>query len=110
MEPGPSPVATLVEAAHRDREAGRFLRLLETQWGLAVASLVAVLDPDRVLLAGEATAIGEAGLAEVQEVAARFVPELPAVTFAALGARAGLEGAVYQVLNSAGQGAAGGRI
>ncbi|EKP94101.1 ROK family transcriptional regulator [Thermaerobacter subterraneus] len=104
IAPDGRPVAVLAELAQRDAEARRFFRRLIAHWGLAVASLVAVIDPDRVLLGGEAQAIGPEGLAELRRVAARYVPDLPPIAFAALGARAGLEGAVYQVLNSAGPG------
>ena len=95
----PRPVAALVQLARRRAELRPYLEQLIRHWAYGVASLVAVLDPDRVLLAGDAADIGAEGLEQIRDVLGRLLPEVPAVRFAALGDRAGLVGAVYRVLS-----------
>ena len=96
---GRRPVAALVEAARHRPELRPYLEQVIRHWAYGVASLVAVLDPDRVLLAGDAADIGAEGLEQIREVLARLLPEVPAVGFAALGDQAGLVGAVHRVLS-----------
>jgi predicted NBD/HSP70 family sugar kinase len=71
------------------------------QWSYALAAIVCILNPERILLAGDAVECGDDGLALVQTTLASLVPVPPDVRFATLGSRAVLAGAVTSALQVA---------
>lgn len=67
-------------------------------FGLVLANVAAVLDPDLVVLGGVFTALGPRGLEKVVSVANTKIPWLPEVRLSELGLEATLYGAVDQAL------------
>ena len=98
--PGPRPVAELLRAAKERPIMREYLEWLIRSWAYGIATVVSVLDPDCVLLAGDAADIGDEGVAKVRSMLTRILPEVPTIQLAELGERAGLVGAVHVVLNN----------
>ena len=76
-------------------------------WAHALASITCILDPELVLLAGDAVDCGQDGLEEIRRIVAGLVPDLPEIRFAELGSRAALTGAVAMALSLADENAYG---
>ncbi|BAD41738.1 ROK family transcriptional regulator [Symbiobacterium thermophilum] len=76
-------------------------------WAHAVASITCILNPELVLLAGDAVDCGREGLSEVNRIVADLVPDPPEIRFAVLGSRAALTGAVAMALSLADENAYG---
>lgn len=70
------------------------------QWAYALTAIVCILNPERVLLAGDAVACAEDGLETVRATLASLVPVPPDVRFASLGSRAVLIGAINSALQA----------
>lgn len=70
-------------------------------WAHALASITCILNPELVLLAGDAVDCGEQGLAEIRRIVTDLVPDPPEIKFAALGSRAALAGAIAMALSLA---------
>ena len=70
-------------------------------WAHALASITCILNPELVLLAGDAVDCGQEGLEEIRRIVADLVPDLPEIRFALLGNRAALAGAVAMALSLA---------
>ena len=96
------PVRCLRELAVRGvPEARALLDDALRHWSYALASITCILNPELVLLAGEAVDCGEEGLAEIRRQVADLVPVVPEIRFAQLGSRAALVGAVAGALSLA---------
>ncbi|MCG0239128.1 MAG: ROK family transcriptional regulator [Firmicutes bacterium] len=96
--PGVDPDRAIALLCHYARMAIPWARALlddaVRHWAYAVAALACILNPERVLLAGQIEQAGEEGLQRIRAHLAGLVPVPPEVRFASLGARAGLVGAV----------------
>lgn len=102
VPPGQGPVAALVQYARLQIPwAQALLDDALRHWAYAVAAIACILNPERVLLAGDAVDIGEEGLARIREQVAALVPVPPEVQFATLGRRGGLVGAITRALHMA---------
>lgn len=76
-------------------------------WAHALASITCILNPELVLLAGDAMDCGKEGLEEIRRIVADLVPDPPEIRFAVLGSRAALTGAVAMALSLADENAYG---
>ncbi|MGW9477793.1 ROK family transcriptional regulator [Saccharomonospora azurea] len=93
------PVAEL--AARADEPAvARLRRNVIEAWAFAAVVCTCVTNPARIVFAGAAPQLGEAGLAELGEVVRASAPSAPEVVYAALGAQALNVGAVSPSLLS----------
>lgn len=102
------PIRQLRELAAREvPQARQLLDDALRHWSYAVASIACILNPELVLLAGDAVDCGEDGLAFVQRTVAELVPMAPEIRFASLGSRAALVGAVASALSLADENAYG---
>ncbi|SDF13749.1 ROK family transcriptional regulator [Sporolituus thermophilus] len=70
------------------------------KWCYGIANVVSVLNPELVILGGDMPYIGAWGIDFIRTNLAKLVPVVPEVQFAELRERAGIMGAVYQVLES----------
>jgi predicted NBD/HSP70 family sugar kinase len=88
-------VVELFEAAEAgDKRARRLVTEAASLIGIATANLALVLDPSIVVLGGALVAQGEAFLNEIRRVAARVIPEPPAIVASPLGREGPLLGAL----------------
>jgi len=93
------PVATLRSLAHMQIPWAQALyEDALCQWSYALTAIVCILNPERVLLAGDAVECTEDGLEAVRSALASLVPVPPEVRFASLGSRAVLLGAITSAL------------
>jgi predicted NBD/HSP70 family sugar kinase len=69
-------------------------------WCYGIANVASVLNPALIILGGDMAYIGDWGIHFIRTNLADLVPVVPDVRFAELGERAGVLGAVYQVLES----------
>ncbi|WP_197319908.1 ROK family transcriptional regulator [Saccharomonospora sp. NB11] len=93
------PVAEL--AARADEPAvGALRRQVIEAWAFAAVICACVTNPARVVFAGAAPQLGEAGLAELGELVRASAPSAPEVVYAALGTQALNVGAVSPSLLS----------
>ena len=65
-------------------------------YGIAVANIVSLLDPELIVLGGDLTVVGEQGVEEIGRVLERLIPHAPRLTTSSLDEDAFLRGAVYQ--------------
>lgn len=66
------------------------------RYGVAVANIVSLLDPELVVVGGDITVIGATAVARIREVVHRMVPHAPDLRCSALGEHAALDGALHQ--------------
>jgi predicted NBD/HSP70 family sugar kinase len=98
----PRSVRRILEAARRgDPTAQRVVQEEGERIGLAVAALVAVLDPELVILGGAIGRVGDLFLGPVARAAAELVPFPIRVRVSELGDEAVVLGAVWTALRSA---------
>lgn len=95
-----SAQVVLALAASGDRVAGEVVGAVAREVGTAIASVVAVVDPELVVLGGEIGAT-RGLLGPVREIVASLVPMSPAIEGSALGDEAPLHGAVALALREA---------
>ncbi len=91
------------EAMRRgNRQACEVLEKIFTMLGVGVANLVAILDPDLIVLGGGIVAgAPEFVLSTVRKVVRKIHPDAPPIKLSALGARAQTTGAIFSALNAA---------
>ena len=95
-------VATIITAARAgDAQALAVIDQLAVYLGTAVANIVAVLDPALVVFGGGLSHAGDLLTEPVRRVAARIVPNMPAIGISSLGDDAQLMGAVYSAVETA---------
>ena len=66
------------------------------RYGVAVANIVGLLDPELVVIGGDIAVIGEIAVGRIGEVVDRLVPHAPVLRHSALGEEATLHGALHQ--------------
>jgi glucokinase len=88
-------------AGHRDAEALAVVEELAVFLGSAVANIVAVLDPQLVVLGGGLSHAGPLLLEPVTRVVSRIVPNVPHLAISALGDDAQLMGSLCSALEIA---------
>lgn len=66
------------------------------RYGVAVANIASLLDPEQVVVGGDITVIGATAVARIEEVVRRLVPHAPVVRCSELGENAALKGALHQ--------------
>jgi predicted NBD/HSP70 family sugar kinase len=89
------------ETAERDAEAETVMEELAVFLGSAVANIVAVLDPQLVVLGGGLSHAGQLLLEPVRRVVSRIVPNVPTLAISALGDDAQLMGSVCSAMEIA---------
>lgn len=65
-------------------------------YGVAVANIVGLLDPELVVVGGDVTVIGDLAVERIRETLQHLVPHAPAVRPSLLGEDAALQGALHQ--------------
>lgn len=66
------------------------------RYGVAVANVVSILDPELVVLGGDVVLVGDAVVRRIREVLHRLVPHAPVLRSSVLGEDAALQGALQQ--------------
>ena len=93
-------IQKLVIEAAASEKATAMLEDICLNWCYGIANVVSVLNPALIILGGDMVHVGDWGINFIRTNLASLVPVVPEVRFAALGERAGVLGAVYQVLES----------
>lgn len=99
---GAAAMRVIFDAARTgDPEAKAVVEQVAVYLGMAVANLVALLDPELVVVGGGLSHAEELLLEPVRRVVSRIVPNVPRLEISALGDDAPLMGAVYSALEIA---------
>jgi predicted NBD/HSP70 family sugar kinase len=99
VTPQTEPVSLLKECVAQELPWAKALYDdLLRYWAYALAAIVCIINPERLILAGNAVATGPEGLARLCATLQSLVPLAPEVRFGALGDRAGLVGAIALAL------------
>lgn len=88
-------------ALEGDAEAQAVVDELAVYLGSAIANIVAVLDPQMVVLGGGISHAGELLLEPLKRVVSRIVPNVPCLAISALGDDAQLMGSLYSAMEIA---------
>lgn len=95
-----SVIKKLVDLSETNPIVKEILEEACTHWAYGIANVACLLNPELVVLGGDIAQIGDWGLAYIHQVLERTVPVMPNVKFAELGDRAGVIGAVFNVLEA----------
>lgn len=95
-----SIIPKLVGEAEKNEDARALIEEICLNWTYGIANIVSVLNPELVILGGDMRSIGTWGDCFIRTNLAKFVPVIPEIRFAELGERAGILGAIFQVLES----------
>ncbi|WP_315119579.1 ROK family transcriptional regulator [uncultured Clostridium sp.] len=94
-----SIIKYIVEKSSEDESYKNLLNDIYLHWSYAIANLISIINPEVVILGGEALNIGEEGIKTIEEILKNLVPFLPKVKFGNLGNKAGIIGSIYKVLS-----------
>ncbi|MEW9097333.1 MAG: ROK family transcriptional regulator [Clostridiaceae bacterium] len=94
-----SIIKYIVEKSSKDELYKNLLNEIYLHWSYAIANLISIINPEVIILGGEALNIGEEGIKTIEETLKNLVPFLPKVKFGNLGNRAGIIGSIYKVLS-----------
>lgn len=96
----PTAAGVFAAAAAGDEAAQQIVADVTRELGAGIASIIAVLDPDLVIIGGGVAKAGEILFDPIRRVVQRLAPFMPAIVPATLGSDAGVYGAVKLALDS----------
>ena len=93
---------TIFSAANKgDQVATQLVRKACRYYGSAIANLVCLIDPQLVIIGGDAIIAGDLVIDEISTIVSELVPFTPEIALSALGTKATVYGAIHEALRTA---------
>jgi predicted NBD/HSP70 family sugar kinase len=90
----------LVAARNGDTYAQECVDDIYQHWTYGIANFTSVLNPERIILGGALAKLNSTAVEYMRSLLAKWVPVVPELVSAHLGEKAGIDGAIYSVLET----------